>query len=580
MRLFLYFARMYPKHSLLMVGCLLLGALAEGLGLSSILSLLTLTTERGAPALTGKGHVQAGHVVSQLFSWLGLSPSISVLLSFVVICMSLKAVLVLVAQKQVGYTVAQVATDLRLALIRAVLAARWEYYLRQPVGGIATAFASESSRAAQSYLHSTTIVAQIIETLVYAALALMISWPVALGAAVVGFAILNLLARFVRVTRRSGKRQTGLMRAVVSRMTDVLYGVKPIKAMARESLLGHFMERETHALNHVLRREVWSKEVLKALQEPLVIMALALGLYLGLTYWSLPLTSLLMLGLLFNRSLKSLNKIQRQYQELVASESALWSLRSTIERSENAREVIHGTPPPPLTHAITLREVQFSYGEHPVLHGVSLTIPVGHITAIVGPSGAGKTSIADLIIGLIQPQAGHVWLDDIPLSEIDARAWRHMVGYVPQETFLLHESVLVNVTLGDPAITEAQAEAALRAAEAWDFVAAMPDGIHTAVGERGARLSGGQRQRIAIARALVHRPQLLILDEATASLDPVSEAAICATVRTLRGQTTILAISPQPALLQVADSVYRLDKGLLSPAVVYPPTTPQVARFA
>jgi ATP-binding cassette subfamily C protein len=475
--------------------------------------------------------------------------------------MSLKAALVLVAQKQVGYTVAQVATDLRLALIRAVLAARWEYYLRQPVGGIATAFASESSRAAQSYLHSTTIVAQIIETLVYATLALMISWPVALGAAVVGFAILTLLARFVRMTRRSGKRQTGLMRAVVSRITDVLYGVKPLKAMARESLLGHIMERETYTLNQVLRREVWSKEVLKALQEPLVVMALALGLYLALTYWSLPLTSLLMLGLLFNRSINSLNKIQRQYQQMVASESALWSLRSTIERSEKAQEVLQGRVPPPLTRAITLRDVQFSYGEHPVLRGVSLTIPVGHITVIVGPSGAGKTSIADLIIGLIRPQAGDVWLDDVPLNDVDARAWRRMVGYVPQETFLLHESVLVNVTLGDPAITETEAEAALRAAEAWDFVAAMPDGIHTAVGERGARLSGGQRQRIAIARALVHRPRLLILDEATASLDPISEAGICATVRHFHGQMTVLAISHQPALLEVADVIYRIEGG-------------------
>jgi ATP-binding cassette subfamily C protein len=267
------------------------------------------------------------------------------------------------------------------------------------------------------------------------------------------------------------------------------------------------------------------------------------------------------LGLLFNRSINSLNKIQRQYQEMVASESALWSLRSTIERSENAREVIHGTSPSPLTHAITLRDVQFSYGEHPVLCGVSLIIPVGHITVVVGPSGAGKTSIADLIIGLLRPQVGDVWLDDVPLRDVDLRAWRRRVGYVPQEMFLLHESILVNVTLGDPTITETEAEAALRAAEAWDFVAAMPDGMHTAVGERGARLSGGQRQRIAIARALVHRPQLLILDEATASLDPVNEAAICVTVRHLRGQMTVLAISHQPALLEVADVVYRIEGG-------------------
>jgi ATP-binding cassette subfamily C protein len=154
-----------------------------------------------------------------------------------------------------------------------------------------------------------------------------------------------------------------------------------------------------------------------------------------------------------------------------------------------------------------------------------------------------------------------VWIDNVPLSEIDLHAWRRTIGYVPQETLLLHENVFVNVTLGDPELTLADVEAALRAAGAWDFVAALRAGMETSLGERGSRLSGGQRQRIAIARALVHKPQLLILDEATTSLDPKSEAAICATVQQLRGTMTIIAISHQPALLEVADVVYRLEDG-------------------
>jgi ATP-binding cassette subfamily C protein len=125
----------------------------------------------------------------------------------------------------------------------------------------------------------------------------------------------------------------------------------------------------------------------------------------------------------------------------------------------------------------------------------------------------------------------------------------------------LHENVFLNVTLGDPALTPGDVEAALRAAGAWEFVSAMPDGMYTPVGERGSGISGGQRQRIAIARALVRKPQLLILDEATASLDPESEAAICTTVRGLRGKMTIVLISHQPALLEVADKVYRLENG-------------------
>jgi ATP-binding cassette subfamily C protein len=133
-----------------------------------------------------------------------------------------------------------------------------------------------------------------------------------------------------------------------------------------------------------------------------------------------------------------------------------------------------------------------------------------------------------------------------------------MIGYVPQETLLLHDTVLVNVTLGDTKFTESDAENALRDAGAWDFVAEMDEGINTVVGERGSRLSGGQRQRITVARALVHKPELLILDEATSALDPESEAAICQTLRQLSSKLTILAISHQTALLDAADRAYRL----------------------
>jgi ATP-binding cassette subfamily C protein len=134
-----------------------------------------------------------------------------------------------------------------------------------------------------------------------------------------------------------------------------------------------------------------------------------------------------------------------------------------------------------------------------------------------------------------------------------------MIGYVPQETLLLHDTVLANVTLGDPELSEKDAEQALRAAEAWEFVKAMPQGMHSTVGERGAKLSGGQRQRIAIARALVQKPKLLILDEPASALDPDSEAAICETLAQLRGGITILAISHQPALMKVADRAYQVQ---------------------
>ena len=136
-----------------------------------------------------------------------------------------------------------------------------------------------------------------------------------------------------------------------------------------------------------------------------------------------------------------------------------------------------------------------------------------------------------------------------------------MIGYVPQETLLLHNTIFMNVTLGDETLTTEDVTSALKAAGAWEFVKALPEGMDSIVGERGHMLSGGQRQRIAIARALVHKPKMLILDEATTALDPENEAAICRTLGDLRGERTILAISHQSAVLEVADRSYRLEDG-------------------
>jgi ATP-binding cassette subfamily C protein len=154
-----------------------------------------------------------------------------------------------------------------------------------------------------------------------------------------------------------------------------------------------------------------------------------------------------------------------------------------------------------------------------------------------------------------------VLIDGHPLDDLDLRAWRHMVGYVPQDFSLFNDTILANVTLRDAKIGREQAEDALEAAGAWSFVAQLPAGIDTAVGERGLQLSGGQRQRIALARSLARRPALLVLDEPTTALDPASEAEFCGTLRKLSGLLTVLVISHQPAVVRIADQVYRLSDG-------------------
>jgi ATP-binding cassette subfamily C protein len=368
----------------------------------------------------------------------------------------------------------------------------------------------------------------------------------------------------VRMSRQAGKRQTELIKSLISRLTDTLQSVKSLKAMAREDLADTVLSAETASLNEALRNEVFSKEMLDAVLTPLTAMVIAIGIYIALGKWGMPFASVLVLVILLGRVLGQLSKIQKQYQKLVTMESAFWSLRKSIKQAEKAREISTGTGRPRLESAIRLDRVSFAYGDKKVLQEVSLTIPTRSLTTIIGSSGAGKTTLVDLIIGLYQPDSGTVCLDDVPLTRIDLKQWRRMLGYVPQEQLLLHDSILTNVTLGDPQLTEADAEYALKAANAWEFVSELPEGMHSSVGERGSKLSGGQRQRIMIARALAHRPSVLILDEPTSALDPASEALVSDTLRRLRTDYTLLAISHQPALAESADVVYRLRDGRLS----------------
>jgi ATP-binding cassette subfamily C protein len=563
MRLLTTFVRAYPRRSAAAFAALLVGALAEGVGLTALLPLLALAVGDGAAAGIQSG---PGGAVMRALAGLGVEGRPWALLLLIVGAIAIRSGFLLLANRQVGYTVARVATDLRLSVIRALLAARWEYYAGQPVGAAANTIATEATRASGAYLHGMTAIALLVQSLIYVTVAVLVSWQVALVALGTGLAFFYLMGRLVRASRRAGVRQTTLLRSLLARLADLLQAVKPLKAMAREETGGRLLEEETVRLDRALRREVFNKEALRALQDSAFMLLTVTGLFVALTWWRLPLPTMMVLGIVLARILSQLGKVQREYQIMATSESAYWALRKTLEDAEHAREVPLGHAAPRLARAIRFEDVGFAYATGWVLRDARLEIPAGGWTTIVGPSGAGKTTLVDLVTALLRPQTGEVWIDDVPLADVDRRAWRRMIGYVPQETLLLSDSVLANVTLGDPAVSAADAEAALRAAGAWEFVAALPQRMDAAVGERGARLSGGQRQRLAIARALVHRPALLILDEATSALDADSEAGICATLQALRGTLTILAVSHRPALVDAADRVYRVDEGRVTPS--------------
>ena len=566
MQLLLHLFRSYPWRTMIAMFAILLAGITDGISVTALFPLLTLATRD--PAAASPQEADAGEGVEQvmvnIMSLLGIDVTLGSLLLVMVVSISLKSALMLVATSHVGYSAAHIATDLRLDLLKAILSTRWSYFQHQSTGRLANAMATEAHRASQSYLYGVTMLALFVQAAVYISIALSVSWQTTLAAFAIGGVILSISHLLVRMARKAGKRQTKMYKSLLSRLTDILQSVKSLKAMAREELADTVLSRETSQLNRALQGEVFSKAVLVAIQMPMFVTVAAIGIYVAIEHWQVNFTTVMVLAILLVRSLNQLGKIQKQYQKLVTTESAFWSIRQSIDDAMAAMDIDEGTRAPVTGAGIRLDNVSFAHDDKPALNEISLTIPPRALTTIVGASGSGKTTLIDLVIGLHKPGQGTIYLGDTPLPEIDKQQWHRQIGYVPQEQILLHDSVLTNVTFGDPELTEADAEHALKAAGAWDFVSSMPLGIHSSVGERGTMLSGGQRQRIMIARALAHKPSVLILDEPTSALDPVSEKLISNTLHDLGRNYTVLAISHQQALVDAADQVYRLVDGKLT----------------
>ncbi|MEM9254124.1 MAG: ABC transporter ATP-binding protein [Pseudomonadota bacterium] len=565
MGLMLYFMRAYRWQTVLMLAALLLAGVAEGVGLSALLPLLNIALGADAANLlpgAAEASSEFERVVLDILHNLGIEPTLGNMLWIIIVGVTLKSVFLLVAQRQVGYTAAQVSTDLRLQMLSGVLRSKWEYFLHQPVGKLTNALATEANRASASFVNGATAITFLIQALIYGGVAFALSWRASLVAIGAGAIVIGLSHFLVQVTRRAGKKQTRIMSSLMANLTDTLQSVKPLKAMAREHLADQVLAHDTRQLNKALRRQVLSGAVLDSAQELMFTGFICLGIYLAIVVFDMDLATVMVLVVALGRAFSYFGKVQKQYQKLAQGESAFWSLMESIEQAENAEERLDQGQRPAFEKCIRLEDVRFDYDtRHPVFNGLSLEFEAGSLTTLVGPSGSGKTTIVDLTIGLLQPQSGKVAVDGVSLADLDLKQWRSMIGYVPQDTILLHDSINHNVTLGDPRLTPADAERALRAAGAWEFVSRLPAAMDTIVGERGGRLSGGQRQRIVIARALVNEPRLLILDEATSALDRDSEEAVRQTMETLKGQLTILAISHNRAMVQAADQVYQLSEG-------------------
>ena len=356
-------------------------------------------------------------------------------------------------------------------------------------------------------------------------------------------------------------------RALNAEIADQTAGLRILKALGAEEARGaEFRNLAGQARDRQLA-QARASATARLAQRVAAAGAAALAVWAGLGPLGLPLPEMLVLLALFARLMPAALRVQETWRIILQTLPVHGHLLASLEDWRRQAEPAPVEAPPTLTRSIALSGVGYRHAARadgpPALDGITAAIPAKRTTALVGPSGAGKSTLADIVMGLVAPDEGAVLVDGVPLDGPARVAWRRRIGYVPQDPFLFHRTIRENLALARPGADEAELWRALEEAAVADTVRTLPQGLDTVVGDRGARLSGGERQRIALARALLRRPDLLVLDEATASLDAETEGQVADTLRRLHGRLTVLVVAHRPSTVRAADHVLVLEGGRL-----------------
>ncbi len=543
------------------LSCLLLASITEGIGFATLLPLLAIATGGNS-----EDDSTLFNVIREVFDGLGLALEIGPLLVFVVVAITLKSALNMAAMYHVGRAVAEITTRLRRRFITLLVDARWDFIVTQSGGKLTNALMGQTLSTGRAYEAASRFMASFVQTVILFALALIVSFKVTLVGCAVGAVIMVLLHYFVRRSRKTGRKETTWQREIGVAWHNTLAALKPLKAMERQYEFFNRFEKLLLEWRKAAAKQVFFREARTNVQDVLFALILGLGAYLALVVWSVPIAELLVVGFILLRAVRGLGKLQQQYQTSVALEYPFIELSETLQEIEQAKEEWRGSDPcPALTHGIVVDNLSYSHGPDRVLTNASFVIPPRGVTVMTGPSGAGKTTTADLILGLYRPAQGRILVDKHSLDAIDLSEWRRSIGYVPQDPVMFNGSVLDNIQLFDSRISQDDIVWALKTARAWNFVNDMSNGLKSLIGDRGETLSGGQRQRLALARALVVRPKLLILDEVTSALDPENEQLIVEALDELSKSMAILAITHRPAILDIATRRYDVRDGMVVP---------------
>ena len=546
----------YPRH----FGLLFLLLVVEGAATTmSVLALVPMADFLLDPALNSPSRIT--QLVIGVFSEANLVPGFW-LFSFLFVGLNfLKGALDVVIHYAILSIKYAVGRGLIGDALRTFFKARWEFFSGTDHGRLLNTLNSEFDTIAVTLATLTNLLAQVVQLAIYLAVPMWLN-P-AMTATAVGLTIL-FAAPFMllhRLSYRLGKANTETGNILAGTLNEVLGAARLILGFGRQDQARDLYLRTFDRHVSITLRSQTLANAIPRFFRPLGILAavIAMGFAvqqqdriseLSAVMWSL-LGALPILTALLQGNI-SISRFLPSYEQLL-------SLRKrAAEFEENEGERIFAR----LESGVELKDLNFTYpGRVQTLTDVNLQIRRGQMTALVGESGSGKSTVTDLVLGLQIPANGQVLIDGVPLGDWKQNSFRERIGYVPQDPLLFHATIRDNLLWSVEQASEHDLWEALRLANAAGFVKELPDGIDTVVGDRGVRLSGGQRQRIALARAMLRKPELLILDEATSSLDSESERLIQQSIEQVANNTTILVVAHRLSTIAKADQVYVMRQG-------------------
>jgi ABC-type multidrug transport system fused ATPase/permease subunit len=550
-------ARMYLVFALMLVEALL-----EGLGIVLLLPLLqTLDAGGSTPGRF------ATWINDALLDW-GVQGSVPVL-CLVAVVFLIKGGISFAASGYGGYLRAQLQKTLHSKLYDAYSRMSYRYYTARDTGYFFNLFSQVFMLIGAFHSFSSFMVG-LIKSAVYLGMAVLVAWRFGAAAVIVGAGLFLLFRGLNNRIRQLSRESAEHMGAVSSTFVQTIQAFKYLAATATAEPLRRHAQANVERTGELGARLNLVMAFTNAAREPIAVLVIVSIVVVQLSVLQQPLAPIMVSILLFYRGINAVLGVQGSWQSVLAQAGSVEVVRDEFRRLASEAEPNGTVAIGPLRDRITFERVSFAYDSRhgDVLSDVSFVIPARSTIAIVGASGAGKSTIIDLLTLLLPPRAGAVLIDDTSGVAMEKSSWRRQIGYVLQDAVIFDANFADNICLwsGDPKtdpVLQDRIRRAARSAHLLEFIDSLPDGFDSRVGDRGIRLSGGQRQRLFIARELFKEPSLLILDEATSSLDSEAEHVIQQSIDELRGRMTVVIIAHRLATVRTADQVLVFDQGRL-----------------